>query len=84
VWSGHWAGWRLTRYTPDGAIERQVGFPVEHVISFAFGGDDLDELYVTTAWYGFDARKRNDQPLAGDLFRLKTDVRGLVEPAFKG
>jgi sugar lactone lactonase YvrE len=84
VWSGHWAGWRLTRYAPDGAVERQVGFPVEHIISFAFGGDDLDELYVTTAWYGFDVHKRNDQPLAGDLFRLKTDVPGLVEPAFKG
>jgi len=84
VWSGHWAGWRLTRYDPDGKIERQVRFPVEHVISFAFGGADLDELFVTTAGWGFGEGERKRQPWAGDLFRVKTGVKGLVEPAFAG
>jgi sugar lactone lactonase YvrE len=84
VWSGHWAGWKLTRYDPDGKIERQVHFPVQHVISFAFGGQDLDELFVTTAWWGFSEAERKRQPWAGDLFRIKTDIRGLVEPAFAG
>lgn len=82
VWSGHWAGWRLTRYDPSGKIERQVRFPVQHVISFAFGGEDLDELFVTTSWWGFSAEERSQHPWAGDLFRLKPGVKGLVEPAF--
>ncbi|UCG23583.1 MAG: SMP-30/gluconolactonase/LRE family protein [Chloroflexota bacterium] len=84
VWSGHWAGWKLTRYDPDGKIERQVRFPVEHIISFAFGGKDLDELFVTTAWWGFSDEERKHQPQAGDLFRIMTGVKGLVEPAFAG
>ena len=84
VWSGHWAGWKLTRYTPDGQIERQIHFPVQHVISFAFGGKDLDELFVTTAWWGLNDEERKQQPWAGDLFRVNTGVRGLVEPAFAG
>jgi sugar lactone lactonase YvrE len=84
VWSGHWAGWKLTRYDPDGRIERQIRFPVEHVISFAFGGKDLDELFVTTAWWGLSEEERKKQPWAGDLFHLKMDVKGLVEPAFAG
>ncbi|HSG19056.1 MAG TPA: SMP-30/gluconolactonase/LRE family protein [Anaerolineae bacterium] len=84
VWSGHWAGWRLTRYDPDGKIERQVRFPVQHVISFAFGGKDLDELFVTTAWWGFSDEERKGQPQAGDIFRVETGVKGLVEPAFAG
>jgi len=84
VWNGHWAGWKLTRYDPDGKIERQVRFPVEHVISFAFGGPDLDELFVTTASWGFEEEQRKQQPRAGDLFHLKTDIQGLVEPAFAG
>lgn len=82
VWSGHWAGWKLTRYAPDGSIERQIQFPVQHVISFAFGGKDLDELYVTTAWWGFSEAEREQQPCAGDLFLVKTGIKGLVEPAF--
>lgn len=84
VWSGHWDGWKMTRYDPDGKIERQIRFPVQHVVSFAFGGRDLDELFVTTAWWGFDEEKRNHQPLAGDLFRVETGVTGLLEPAFAG
>ena len=84
VWSGHWAGWKLTRYTPDGTIERQIRFPVQHVISLTFGGKDLDELFVTTAWWGYSDEERKQQPWAGDLFRVNTGVRGLVEPAFAG
>lgn len=84
VWSGHWDGWRLTRYTPAGQVERQVRFPVQHVISFAFAGPRLDELLVTTAWWGFDEAERRRQPCAGDVFRLRADVKGLLEPEFGG
>lgn len=84
VWNGHWAGWKLTRYDPDGKIERQIRFPVEHVISFAFGGKDLDELFVTTAWWGYSEEEQKSKPLAGDLFRIKTNVKGVIEPAFAG
>lgn len=84
IWNGHQGGWKLTRYDPDGKIERQIRFPVQHVISFAFGGKDLDELFVTTMSWGLEGEQRKQQPWAGDLFRVKTDVRGLVEPAFIG
>jgi sugar lactone lactonase YvrE len=82
VWNGHWAGWKLPRYDPDGRIERQILFPVEHVISCAFGGKELNELYVTTAWWGYDDEERQGRPSAGDLFRIKSEVQGLVEPSF--
>jgi sugar lactone lactonase YvrE len=84
VWSGHWAGWKLTRYDPNGNIERHIRFPVQHVISFAFGGKDLDELFVTTAWWDLNEEQRKEQPWAGDLFRVHTGARGLLEPAFAG
>jgi sugar lactone lactonase YvrE len=84
IWSGHWAGWKLTRYNPDGRIERQIRFPVQHVISFAFGGKDLDELFVTTSAWEFGDGERKQQPWAGDLFRVHTGIRGLLEPAFAG
>ena len=84
IWNVHWGGWKLTRYDPDGKIERQVCFPVEHVISFAFGGQDLDGLFVTTASWGFEEEQWKQQPWAGDLFSVHTGVKGLVEPAFAG
>lgn len=84
IWNGHWAGWRMTRYAPDGKIERQVRFPVEHVISFAFGGPDMDELLITTSQWDFSKEMLDEQPYAGDLFRLKAGIKGLVEPGFAG
>ena len=84
IWSGHWDGWKLTRYDPDGRIERQIRFPVQHVISFAFGGRNLDELFVTTSAWDFGDEERKQQPWAGDLLRVHTGVKGLVEPAFSG
>jgi sugar lactone lactonase YvrE len=84
VWSGHWAGWKLTRYSPAGQIDRQIPFPVQHVISFAFGGPDLGDLFVTTAWWGFSDDERKQQPQAGDIFCVRTGIQGMVEPAFAG
>ena len=84
VWNGHWAGWMLTRYDPLGKIERQIRFPVQHVISCAFGGKNLDELFVTTASWGFSDEERKQQPWAGDLFTVSTGIKGLVEPEFAG
>ncbi len=84
IWSAHWGGWRITRYDPTGKIEREIRLPVANVTCLGFGGADLDELYVTTAWSGLTKQERKKQPLAGDLFRIKTDVKGMPESEFLG
>jgi sugar lactone lactonase YvrE len=84
IWSAHWGGSRITRYDPDGRIERQIKVPVANPTCLAFAGRDLDELYITTAWFMLSDQDRKAQPTAGDLFRIKTDVTGLAEPAFAG
>jgi sugar lactone lactonase YvrE len=84
IWSAHWGGWRITRYDPTGKIEREIRLPVENVTCLGFGGSDLDELYVTTAWSDLSKQERKKQPLAGDLFRIKTEVKGLPESEFLG
>jgi len=84
IWSAHWAGWKVTRYDPRGTIERQIKLPVANPTCFAFGGEQLKDLYITTAWYSLSDEDREKQPWAGDLFRIRTDVRGLLEPQFNG
>ncbi len=84
VWVAHWGGWRVTRYDPAGKPEREIQVPAELVTCIGFGGKNLDELYITTAWYNLSAQQRKDQPLAGDLFRVQTDIKGITEPVFSG
>ncbi|MDP6047180.1 MAG: SMP-30/gluconolactonase/LRE family protein [Phycisphaerae bacterium] len=84
VWSAHWAGSRVTRYDPDGVIERQIPVPATNATSLGFGGADMNELYITTAWFFMSEEDRKAQPQAGDVFRVKTDVTGIVEQQFAG
>lgn len=82
VWTAHWDGWRVTRYDPAGKLERTIMLPVKIATCIGFGGAEMDDLYITTAWYSLTDQERKEQPWAGDLLRVKTDVRGLPEPKF--
>jgi sugar lactone lactonase YvrE len=84
VWIALWGGWKVIRFDPEGNVDREVRLPCEIVTCMGFGGRDMDELFITTAWYSIGGEARKKQPLAGDLFRVKTDVMGLIEPCFAG
>ena len=84
VWSAHWGGWRLTRYAPDGRVERVVKMPVPQPSCPAFGGPDLDVLYVSSAAIEMTPADFAKAPDAGGLFALDVGVRGLPGNRFTG
>lgn len=84
LWVAHWNGWRLTRFTSGGKIDRVVEMPVARVTSCAFGGPDFERLYVTTASVNMDDKDREEQPQAGGLFELDVGVRGFPAGQFGG
>jgi sugar lactone lactonase YvrE len=85
VWSAHWEGWRITRYRPDGVIDCIIPMPVPRPTSLAFGGDDMQTLFVTSARIGLSAESLNAAPLSGALFALKfTDIRGVPQAKYQG
>jgi sugar lactone lactonase YvrE len=72
VWVALWGGSAVRRYRQDGTLDREVRLPVTQVTSCAFGGPDLDELFITTAAGGLT----QDQPMAGAIFRYKPGCQG--------
>jgi sugar lactone lactonase YvrE len=69
------------RFTPDGKLDRSLAVPVKKPAMCAFGGVNLDVLFVTSIRpSGVDL---SDQPLAGGVFALHPGVHGLPEPKFK-
>lgn len=84
LWSARWGGWKVVRYNPHGEIVLELPMPVEFPTSCAFGGPNLNDLYITSAWVEVLPENRKKQPLAGDVFRLKVDVPGFPEPIFQG
>ncbi|HEX7434721.1 MAG TPA: SMP-30/gluconolactonase/LRE family protein [Anaerolineaceae bacterium] len=84
IWSARWGGWKLSRYDPQGKLEREVVMPVEFPTSCAFGGADLDQLYITSAWMELGEDRKDTQPWSGDLFMMQSPFRGLPERKFAG
>jgi D-xylonolactonase len=81
VWSAHWDGGCLIRYTPDGEETSRVRFPARKVTSVLFApgpdtGGAYTDIYVTTA--GGD-HKDTEGAGAGGLFRLNVGVPGVPE-----
>ncbi|WP_429327644.1 SMP-30/gluconolactonase/LRE family protein [Paraburkholderia atlantica] len=79
VWIALFGGWRIERYSPAGELVDQVPLPCANVTKLAFGGDDLQTVYVSTAWKGLTAVERQHQPQAGGLFSFRAPAAGQAQ-----
>ena len=84
LWVAFFDGARVTRYRPDGRIDRTITLPVERPTALCFGGDALDTLFITSARVNLDEAALRRAPLAGSLLAVRPGVRGLPEPVFGG
>lgn len=72
LWIAHYGGWQVSRWNPvTGEKIRSIPLPVEHVTSCTFGGEDLNDLYITTARKDLDEKQLAEQSLAGNLFVVR-------------
>jgi sugar lactone lactonase YvrE len=84
IWVALFGGGAVRRYTPDGRLDAHIELPVSNPTCPAFGGPDLDTLYITSAQHRLSPAERVRQPLAGALFALRPGVRGLPATEFAG
>ncbi len=81
VRGGYWCALhgsgRLRRFNPDGTVDRDVALPVSQPTMCAFGGADLDVLYVTSASDKLGQTDLEREPLAGALLSLRPGERGI-------
>lgn len=84
VWVATWPGHGVHRYLPDGTLDAVIPLPVSNVSSCEFGGPDLRDLYITTAWELLSEEEHAAQPLAGSLFRTRVEVPGKPRVPFAG
>jgi sugar lactone lactonase YvrE len=81
LWVAMWGGGRVVRFLPDGTEAGGVEVPVSQTSSCCFGGPDLRDLYITTAWQHLASERR--EPHAGSLFRCRPGVAGQAACAYR-
>jgi sugar lactone lactonase YvrE len=76
LWVAVWGGSRVLHLLPDGTPAGELVLPASQVSSCCFGGADLRDLYITTAWQGLSPERRAAEPLAGGLFHCRPGATG--------
>jgi len=71
----------VRRYSREGRLDEVVEVATRKATACTFGGQALDELFITTSREGL---KPGDDPLAGSLFRVRPGVTGLPVREFAG
>ena len=84
VWLAFWGGAAVHRYTPDGRLDQVVRVPVSLTTKPAFGGPELEDLYITSAWIALDTGQRAAEPTAGGVFHIRPGIRGRPAHRFAG
>jgi L-arabinonolactonase len=84
LWNAQWGMSRVAHYAPDGSLRELLPVPATQPTRPAFGGPQLDTLYVTSARDGLSAAQLDCDTHAGSLFQASMRVRGLPEPRFAG
>jgi len=85
LWVAQWDGWQVSRWNPQtGEQIGKISLPAARVTSCTFGGERLDELYITTARTGLSEEELAKQPHAGGVFRVKPGVVGLPTHMYGG
>jgi xylono-1,5-lactonase len=74
VWVALGSGGGVGRYSARGELEEVLDVPAGFVTSLCFGGEDMRDVYVTTADNVVEPER------AGTLFRARVDVPGLPVP----
>ncbi|SNR16515.1 SMP-30/gluconolactonase/LRE family protein [Tenacibaculum jejuense] len=84
LWVGMWNGNAVAKYNPKtGNLEKKIQVPAHNVTSCAFGGDNFDELYITTASVDMTDEEKKQFPLAGSVFKIKLKEKGVKSNFFK-
>jgi len=83
IWVACYRGGKIIRIDIDGKIVRELPVPATQPSSVMFGGNDLNELYVTSASQGATdpVKGLDDQGryLGGEVFRIRPGVTGRKE-----
>ena len=79
LWIAHWDGARISRFSPEGKLDRAIALPARQITNICFAGAGLDRMFVSSAAVGLP-----ESDYDGALFEVDAGVRGLPTPLFAG
>ncbi|WP_242127064.1 SMP-30/gluconolactonase/LRE family protein [Sphingobium sp. Sx8-8] len=79
LWVAHWGGGRISRFTPEGRLDRSIALPAKQITNICFAGANLDRMFVSSAAIGLPESEHD-----GALFEVFPGVKGLPTHRYAG
>lgn len=82
IWNAQWGASQVVRYSPIGEVDFILPLPVSQPTCVAFGGPQLDRLFITSATQGLDVQALLAEPEAGNVLVFQTNITGTPDSRF--
>ena len=82
LWVCHFGGACVSVFNKQGKKIHKINLPAKNITNCTFGGLKNDELYITSALKGMTSKDIRKYILSGSLFKVKTNVKGIISKPF--
>ena len=79
LWVAHWGGGRISRFTPEGRLDRSIELPAGQVTNICLAGEKQDRMFVSSAAIGLPESEHD-----GALFEVFPGTHGLPTNLYAG
>lgn len=83
LWNAVWGAGVVRRFDPNGKLVVEIPVPSRNLTCPAFGGDSLDQLFVTSSRQEMSEQDLSAAPTSGGLFVLQPGPRGVDDACFR-
>lgn len=83
LWNAVWGAGVVRRFDRDGKLIVEIPVPSRNLTCPAFGGDSLDQLFVTSSRQEMTEQDLLAAPTSGGLFELRGVARGVRDTLFR-
>jgi L-arabinonolactonase len=83
LWNAVWGAGLVRQYDPSGRLLAEISVPAKNLTCVAFGGEALDQLYVTSSRQELTDEELNAAPASGSVYRVHTASRGICDALFR-
>ena len=82
LWVAHYGGACISVFNQKAKLIHRVNFPAKNITNCTFGGQNNNELFVTTATKGMNSAELRKYRYSGSLFSVKTNSKGILQKKF--
>jgi len=82
LWVAHFHGACISVFNSRAKLVHKINFPAKNITNCTFGGQNNNELFVTTATKGMSKDEMRKFSYSGYLFSVKTNTKGILQKKF--